>query len=326
MIRLKHRVIIAADKGPLALLKKEFPDLPTIVFPGYNIHYPTNGNSMILKILLRIPNILQEIKKEHAILDKIIPQYQIDIVISDNRYGAWSNKIPSIFITHQLFIKAPFGEYFLAKITQKYIHKFSSCWIPDYEQKPYLSGALSHKITPNKSHYKFIGPLSRFSNHLLLKEKGSDLKKYDVMVIISGPEPQRSIFEKKILDQLQKTPLKMIIVRGLPDDKTKSKNSSLKIVNHLKTDDFLTTMQKSDLIIARSGYSTIMDLILLGKKAILIPTPGQTEQEYLAEYHSKEGNFYTQKQKELNLEKAFIEVQKFSPKNYPLSSLILPSI
>ena len=153
-------IIVAADAGPLALLKQEFPQLTFIQLKGYNIQYPKSG-SMKVKMLLSIPKIVNGIKEEHEALDKIIDKHKIDIVISDNRYGCWSKKIKSIFITHQLMIKAPFGENVLHKKVLKYIDNYDECWVPDVADSVNLSGDLTHKYTIPKNTF-FVGALSRF--------------------------------------------------------------------------------------------------------------------------------------------------------------------
>lgn len=301
-------VIIGADKGPLAFLQAEFSDLTTIKIPGYDIRYP-KGGGMILKMMLASPKIIKGIKKEHQLLDQIIDDYKIDLVISDNRYGLWSKKVPCVFISHQLFIKAPLGEKLIKKINQQYISNYDECWIPDNETAPFLSGDLAHKISL-ESNYKFIGPLSRFEK----REANNKQHEFDLMVIISGPEPQRTIFEELIFKQLKSTNYKALIVRGLPENKEeiKNKNANIKIVNHLKRNDFLAYLQKSKLVISRSGYSTIMDLATLGKQAVFVPTPGQTEQEYLAEYHFKKGHYLFMNQKDFELDKAVNKSNNFT--------------
>lgn len=299
-------VIIAADKRPLELLKKEFPDLKYIIFKGYEINYPKKG-SMIWTMLRSIPKITKGIRTEHEALNKIIHEYNIDIVISDNRYGCWNPKTKNIFITHQLMIKSPFGENLLHKIVSKYISKFHECWVPDHEKEPNLSGDLSHKYPISETTF-FIGPLSRFKTDQHQQEI-----EYDVMAILSGPEPQRTIFERIVSEQLFKSGLRSLIVFGLPE-KTKKieQKGNVTMISHLNSDEMEQMINRSKLIIARSGYSTIMDLSALQKKAIFIPTPGQTEQEYLAKELFKKQIAYYQKQSEFDLTKAIVESGKFS--------------
>lgn len=324
------KVIIATSGKQKALLVKEFPNLQFLDLKSYEVEYPKKGQ-MALKMLLQLPKIIKAIKDEHKWLDRIIEEYNIDIVVSDNRYGLWTKKIPCILVTHQIFVNAPFGEWLIEKVAQHYFKNFSQIWIPDFQGEDNLSGILSHKKGLTDK-FKFIGVLSRFSS--LLREQRSNPfeEEFDIMAIISGPEPQRTIFEQIIIEQFQKAQLKALVLRGLPEinvianevapsAQTEKIASSVllprnddrnKIFNHLETDEFLKYLQKTNLVISRSGYSTLMDLAVLGKKAIFIPTPGQTEQEYLAQYHHWKGHFYSQKQNGFDLEKALVESKNYT--------------
>ena len=283
---------------------QEFPTLKTVVIPGYEVTYNEKGSS--LKLFYESVQFFNFIKKEHGFIDEIIEDHNIDILVSDNRYGLWSKKVKSIIVTHQLYVKAPFGEKLAHNKIEKLIANFDECWIPDVEGKNNLSGDLSH-LKPFNHPHQFIGPLSRFSSlRDLRNEKRSNLKienEYDIIAILSGPEPQRTIFEKMVLEQIEQNNLKAVVVRGLPnkESEVRSQKSEVLVFNHLNTTDFLNYILKSEMVVCRAGYTSIMDLTALNKKAILVPTPGQTEQEYLANYHHKKGNFIAQKQSEFDL-------------------------
>jgi uncharacterized protein (TIGR00661 family) len=299
-------VFVAAEGRSLELLKKEFPELNFILLPGYNITYPAKG-SMILKMLFSIPKLIRGIKKEHASLKEIISYYKIDIVISDNRYGCWGMNTYNVFITHQLMIKAPLGERLLRQIILSHIRNFNECWIPDNEGHFNLSGDLSHKYPLPPATF-FIGPLSRFTSVVAATNS-----QYDVMAIISGPEPQRSIFEVLLLIQLFKSDLKCLLVSGKPETTLTTETSGkVTIVSHLNSEQMEEAIKASSVIVARSGYSTIMDLSVLNKKVIFIPTPGQTEQEYLAQSLIEKGIAYYQEQSKFDLNEALIRSEKFS--------------
>ena len=294
-------VIVAADKEPLAFLKLEFPGLQCVVFEGYNISYQNKG-SFAFKMLMLLPSIIKGILKEHKQTAYLVSKYNIDIIISDNRYGVWNKKTKNIFITHQIKIISPVNFFIFNQLlyffNRKLISKFNECWIPDFENKENLSGKLSHNcnLPINKI---YIGPLSRFAD-LKISELTQNI---DLLVIISGPEPQRSIFETLMIEEIQKNNFdKVIILRGLPGSNKKyNPIGNIIFNNHLNTVELLNLILISKNIIARAGYSTIMDMITLGKSAILIPTPGQTEQEYLAEYLKTKKYFHTIEQKNFNL-------------------------
>ncbi len=333
LLEKQCEVVIGADGRPLELLKKEFPALEFVVMPGYNISYLENG-SMALKIAVQIPQILSGIKREQALLKKIIKEKKIDIVISDNRFGLWSREVPCVFITHQLMVKSPFGEKWIHELNKKYISKYTECWVPDSppphspkggEPVRALSGDLAHKFAlPVNA--KFVGVLSRFASPRpadtpLLRERGT---KQRLLIILSGPEPQRTIFEKLIIEQLRTNPpvsqgettpfiRGILIVQGITEKNERRKiPDNIEIVSHLTSAELLKEIIVADIILSRPGYSTVMDLAVLGKKAIFVPTPGQTEQEYLAKYFMENKIAYAMRQNKFDLNIALKESEKYS--------------
>ena len=301
---LKHdfEVILAADGRPLHLLSAEFPQLEIIRFEGYNIKY-SNYLPMSISMLLQIPKLLWDIKKENSALAEIITDYNIDGVISDNRFGLFSNKVPCVFITHQLQIQSPYFTNSIRKFNYNYINKYDACWVMD-DEKNNLAGSLSKpNILPKNTSY--IGAQSRFQNQ-------ETEKKYDFLAIVSGPEPQRTILEKGLILALKDRKEKSLIVLGKPELNNEEQIGNLTIKSHLKASDLNTAILQSHLVICRPGYSTIMDLAKLGKKAIFIPTPGQTEQEYLADYCMKKNICFTQKQSEFNFPLAINKHKTFT--------------
>lgn len=283
-----HEVIIAANQMISILLQKQFPTLRYLPLPGYNVTYSKRKWTLALEIVAQIPKIKKTIKSEHRWLQQVIEEYQLDLVISDNRYGLYTTKIPCVFITHQLQIQVPQSSIFqkwVNRINHQYITKFTTCFVPDYEVDK-MSGQLSNKT--GLANITYIGNLSRFT------PTAQPQPVYDLLVLLSGPEPQRSLLENLLLDQIQHTNIKTYVVRGKPgslDNPIVSTN--ITIVNHLGSTELQTVMTSSAMIVARSGYSTIMDLIKLNRRAILIPTPGQTEQEYLASYLAEKNWFMT---------------------------------
>jgi len=310
-IKNNNEVIIAGSGKSLLLLKTTFPKLRTISIEGYNIKY-SKTIPLSLKMIFQAPKILIKISKEHKQLEKIIKEQNIDIVVSDNRFGLWSKMVKSIYITHQIMIKMPgilkFLEYPIYRFHKKTIKKYDECWIPDIEQNPNIAGDLTRKF-PLPENAKCIGILSRFK-----KDKISDIKKkYEILIILSGPEPQRTIFENILIEQISKTDYKTLLVRGLNTSKL-SVPDNIDVVSHLNTNDMKDAILSSDYIISRSGYSTIMDLIVLEKNAIIVPTPGQTEQEYLAKYYKDKKIFYSVKQKDFCISSALKEVEQYNNK------------
>lgn len=330
LLEKKCEVVIGSDGRPLQLLQKEFPSCEFVLIRGYNISYPRNG-SMVIKIAAQIPKILSGIKREHELLKKIIEEgknlpagRQVDLVISDNRFGMWSREVPCVFITHQLMMKSPFGENLIHKLNKDYISKYSECWVPDEPPQSLLgkegsltaglSGDLSHKF-PLPENAKYIGILSRFNMPL---NPPSKEEMRELLVVLSGPEPQRTIFEKKILENIPLNPpskgeLTALIVQGITEKNERRKISeNVEIVSCLTSEDLQKEIISSEIILCRPGYSSIMDLAVLGKKAIFVPTPGQTEQEYLADYFSKKKIAYSVSQKEFDLKTALRKSENYS--------------
>jgi uncharacterized protein (TIGR00661 family) len=290
-------VIVAAEGQQKILLQKEFPNLQFIGLRGYRVRYSHYKFWMPIKLLLQLPKILFRIYAENRWLKKAVKEKRVDAVISDNRMGLYHKKIPCIYITHQLTLKTGnnFSENIAQKIHYHFINKFSTCWVPDAKGMLNLGGALSHPARGPKIPVTHLGPLSRFEKKVLED-------KYDLCIILSGPEPQRSVFEKIILQDLNKIEGKKILVRGLPEEPTVPRvNSSIEIKNHLPADELNNIIQQSKIIIGRCGYSTVMDLVKLQKKAILVPTPGQTEQEYLSRYLQEQKLFYCIDQNKFSL-------------------------
>jgi uncharacterized protein (TIGR00661 family) len=273
-----YEVLIAAEGAQAILLGQEFPLLPIIALPGYRVRYSQTGWWLPLRLAVQLPRLLSIIQQEHRWLDKIIEQYKIDLVISDNRYGLYSKKIPCIFITHQLTIKASFVwlEKVLRRINYRYINRYTSCWVPDGAGLVNAAGILSHPPRLPRTRVHYIGLLSRF-------EPKAEINKYDYCIVLSGPEPQRTLLEKNILVQLGGLEGKILLIRGKPGSNERlNVQQNTEVHNHLAGGDLQQALMQSRYIVSRSGYTTIMELLSLQKKSILIPTPGQTEQEYLA--------------------------------------------
>lgn len=294
-------VVLAADRQPLLLLKEVFPTLEFVRLKGMHVKYPKKI-PMSLFMAMQAPKFFETISFENRLLQDIVKNYKIEGVISDNRYGLFHSEVPSVLITHQLFIQAPFLKTVLKKITEKYANNFESCWVPDFETSPNLSGLLSHQHS-SLNNIEYIGPLSRFSK--LKNEHSNSLTERELMVILSGPEPSRTEFEKRLIPQLEKLNKEVLLIRGLigkGEHTEVIEKGNVKMLNHLSVRKMYDEIQRSKLILSRSGYSTLMDLVAIGKKALLVPTPGQTEQEYLAQHLNENNWFYCVEENKLDLE------------------------
>lgn len=278
-------VLLAGEGQIMSLLLSEFPHLKFLHLKGYRVSYATNKWALPLRLVSQIPQMLFAIKEEHTWLQKVVKEYKIDAVIADNRYGLHHPSIASVFITHQLRIKTPLGKKandFLQKINYRFINRFSECWVPDAATQNNLAAQLSHPLQMPAVPVKYTGPLSRFTS------SDSKIKKH-ILILLSGPEPQRTILEKILLQQIGELNKPVLFVRGLPGNEVELKSSANVIFyNHLDARTLQEKFYEATMVISRCGYSTVMDLAALKIKSILIPTPGQTEQEYLARHLMKE--------------------------------------
>jgi uncharacterized protein (TIGR00661 family) len=278
LLASNYNPIIASDGKALQLLKKEFPQLQFIKLPSYDIKYVVDGKFLKLKLLLDAPKIWSAINNENHLLSKLVPQYQIDLVISDNRMGMFTSQVPCIFMTHQLQVLSGSTTWISTLIHKYYIKKFTYCWVPDVDAPLNLSGILSRNNDP-KIKKSWIGPLSR------LIYNPSETTKYDLLVLLSGPEPQRSILEKQLLEKIHGFKGSILFVAGNIEKEQKvTKKGKLTYYNFLTTSGLQKAFERSNIILSRSGYSTIMDVQKMRKKAFFIPTPGQFEQIYLAQH------------------------------------------
>lgn len=278
-----HELVMAADGFPLAFLQQEFPSLRIIELPSYSISY-SSGKSQISSMFFSITNIIRGIVKEHFWLKKILNTEHFDQVISDNRFGMWNKRVHSIYITHQLMVKMPRGlkklEPIVWFIHRCFINRYNECWIPDNKENDGLSGDLSHKY-PLPTNAKFIGIQSRFQNMIDIQP---DIR-FEVVAIVSGIEPQRTLFEKSLIEKYRNADYRILIISGQPQvGNPETIIGNITLITHLSDLEMASVFLGTKKIISRSGYSTIMDLSTLNclHKSEFIPTPGQTEQEYLA--------------------------------------------
>lgn len=269
-------VLLASDGSALHLLQKEFPDLESIELPPYRVKYPSYGSLFKWRMLIRLPHFYKTMIAEEKVVQKIVAQKSIDGIISDGRFGARALGIPSVYISHQLNVLTGNTTFLSRKLHHKIIKKFDVCWVPDVNHEALNhSGKLGHLHNPTFP-IKYFGIVSRMK-----KERLPIIT--DILVLISGPEPQRTYFEKLVKRELKHSNKRILIVGGVVEEEqiwTDHKN--IRIVNFMESKELETAINQSAMVISRPGYSTIMDLSIMEKKVFFIPTPGQYEQEYLA--------------------------------------------
>ncbi len=296
-----YNVIIGSGKTHQAMFRNELPGLTYIDFPGFNPGY-SRFLPQYISLFLKTPLLLYHILAEHRRVKSIINENKIDIIISDNRFGLWSSRIKSVYVTHQIVIPFPGRLRFLERtgilFHRFFIKKYSACFIPDLPGDLNISGRLSHGVRlPVNTRY--IGLLSRFSGR---PQSGENKFRFPHnTVILSGPEPQKGILRQKLIEILNNREPPAVFLEGKPGCSVEiSKSENTISYNHLPADEMRDMIAGSTSIVARSGYTSIMELISLNCSALLIPTPGQPEQEYLAEYLSAKGWFSAIPQRRLN--------------------------
>lgn len=285
-------VILGVTKTTSFIFDEEFPTLKKIDIEPYNITYSKNL-PLTIKLLLDSPGIFRVIKKEKQQLAQIIKEHKIDIVISDNRFGLNNKNVESIYITHQLNIQAGFFSWIANKIHHHYIKQFNKVWVPDFEEE---NKCLAGKLSRNTSFHNvtYIGPLSR------LQKVIEPENEFDYLCLLSGPEPLRTHLEENLISRANLSDKKICLVRGSKKSFTFPVNKNTTIIDLPNALQLSKLISSSRVIICRSGYSTLMDLHHLQKKeCVLVPTPGQDEQLYLANYWNKKFGFKVLKQEDL---------------------------
>ena len=287
--------ILASDGVALQLLQKEFPHLQSLELPSYKIEYAKNGADFKWKLIKNSPKIIKTFFAEKKIVKKWVSEFNLQGIISDNRLGVYSKKIPSVFMTHQLNVLSGNTTWISSKLHQHFIKKFTECWIPDIQENPNLTGKLGH-LNDSSLNLKYLGPLSR------LEKKELPIK-YDLMVILSGPEPQRTFLEQKLKNEVRLFAGKVLFIKGIIEYEQKmGQDENVTYYNFMTSSDIETAYNESEMVLCRSGYTAVMDLAKLQKKAFFIPTPGQFEQEYLAKRLKKNGFVPFAKQDDFRIE------------------------
>jgi len=307
-----HHVFLASDGDAKKFLESQYPDLSVRDLPSYQITYPKAGFMFLWHMIRLVPKILKAIKKENKVLANWIPELQLDVVISDNRYGMYSRKIKSIILTHQVRVIVPFFEAFVCSRVRQMLSNFDDVWVPDNGGLINLSGKLGHSevkgITP-----KYTGILSRMGASLSeQKPKNFPFQAGFVLAVLSGPEPMRSYFERDLVKQFSSLNRDVVMVGGKLENQVTVKNGNIYSMGFANSAQLKWLMQHSHGIICRSGYSTLMDLVTLRKTAIIVPTPGQTEQEYLGMYLKQHPVFVVRSQKNLKVAEALVSLEKLT--------------
>ncbi|MBD3346064.1 MAG: hypothetical protein GF401_13470 [Chitinivibrionales bacterium] len=312
--RRGHDVVLAAQGKPARVLSSEFPGIEIVPIVNYAVSYASHPWLLYLKFPWLLLKVFLCAARENRQLNHIIHKHDIHVVISDNRFGCHSKNARCVYISHQLTVLMPKGFSFLEPLFwwghRQVTKKYDELWIPDVPQKENLTGDLTRKY-PLPLNSRFIGLLSRFNRHTIVQDRVENL---DLLVMISGPEPSRSQFEKVVLAQLKNYHGRVVILAGDPSHTCgrKGLNPGVILKPHASTEEIIQLLLSAKAIICRGGYTTIMELVSLNKKAVLVPTPGQTEQRYLCQRLQSMGYCVMYDQNAFNLEKALDKLSRIS--------------
>ncbi len=306
---LGHRPIVAGNEWQRTFIDRTFPGIDTVHLDGYNVTYSKWNKVAQAGLLSQLPGLVNTINKEHRWLQQQARDLQLHGIISDNRYGLFHTGIPSVIMTHQLHVLSgmgPLADRMVQKLHYRHLERFDATWVVDVHAAPGLGGILSHgdKLP---AHTEYIGLLSQFADNKRTNDTDGSL-----LVLLSGPEPQRSELSQLLWQQVLQHNGKVVFVEGSNSTQT-PEHIPAHITYHkwLASEQLSPLLHNAGMVICRSGYSTLMDLVALNKKAILIPTPGQTEQEYLGRQLHEQGVFYSMRQSGFSLPKAMNDVAVF---------------
>lgn len=318
-------VAVATGGGQASLIQKELPGISCFPLPGYDIHY-SSYLPLVVGLILQSPSHVSRYFKARKHFLRIVRSYRPSVIISDNRPECFWEKAFNVYITHQLSVYlggSGFLEKILSHIHAKAARYFHQVWVPDMPEYPGLSGRLGH---PAHSYFRqsivYVGLLSRFTS---LSPAQSVL--YDVCFTLSGPEPARSLWEIKIITQGKAHPdKKFALIRGTQSPLALKPSENFLIINQAASKEIQYIWAQSRRLVCRAGYTTLMDLWAAGRAAWIVPTPGQTEQEYLANLHRNSGRFFSLREEDFSIDailsKELSEPSEFTVKNEWLSAAV----
>jgi len=312
---LNYKIYIASEGKHEVILKEACPGATFLSLRGYRIWYTKKRVFFIPGIILQIPKIIWSVFNEYFWLKNVAKKYSFDLVVSDNRFGFFHKKIKSVFITHQLALQTPFNWSTRLNqiITYKILKSYTACWVADMTPPNHIAGVLSNPTILPSIPVWYMNCLSRLQEgHTNFLKKENTENAIHFLGIVSGPEPQRTLLENILWEQGNKLGLRFTVIAGLPDQKLYNKISHTgTLYHHLNGEDLLNEISKATFIICRGGYTTLMEMIPFNKKLIFIPTPGQTEQEYLGKYWQSKKWAICFSQAEFNLETAIEKAKRF---------------
>jgi len=327
--KLGYHIYIATEGQHETILREAIPKATFLHLRGYRIRYSRWAVLLPVVLLIQLPQIIYSIVYENKWLKKTQKEFNFDMIISDNRFGFYHKKVPSVFITHQLNLQMPFkwATQLFQKIQYAWLKKFNACWIPDIEESQNLSGVLANpKLKPSIPLW-YMGCLSRLINEDKSNVTASPIDPIEFLAIVSGPEPQRTLLENLLWTAGNESKLKFVLIAGVPNNKNAfQKMNNGTMYPHLSAAALVDEINRAEYIICRGGYTTLMEMIPFNKKMILIPTPGQTEQMYLGKLWHEKKWALCYDQADFKLSKALAAAQIFDFQKPPFAPFSMEAL
>lgn len=310
LVEQGYRITMASCPRVLGFLHSHFPQAAQLELPSYNVQY--RWNNMAMNVAMKAPDLIQALEEERNIIRELHEKTPFNAIISDARYGCFMPTVPSFFITHQVRIKArkKLTDTMANKVHRQWMKNFDEIWVPDVAQLPGIGGELSHAAMEQRRFY--LGPTSRFQLPIHKDENPT----YDWLFLLSGPEPARSQLEQQLLYLAHSHPdQKFVMIRAHDTNRSESTPSDdhVHIMDYTNSKHLETLVRQSRQVLCRSGYSTLMDLSAWQTSAVLVPTPGQPEQLYLADHISRHYHWPISMQSELDALPSYDAMQQARP-------------
>ncbi|MDN5865684.1 MAG: hypothetical protein L0I62_10825 [Gammaproteobacteria bacterium] len=262
-----------------------------------------------IRMSLSMPWVSVHFKLEHRLTERLVRERGFDLVVSDSRFGVWSHEVPSYCIFHSLRQMMPRPLLAFEKPVEwgqrNLLRHYEKILIPDAEENGGLSGKLGHDpaLDWGEGRLVYLGPLA----DVVRPDTAEDI---DYFFSVSGIEPQRGLFEERVRAALPELKGRIAVTLGRPElAGEKSEQCGATVYGYLDREHQAQMLNRSRVIITRSGYTTLMELAVLGKRALFVPTPGQSEQEYLARFHRESGHVWSTTQPRLDIPRDLVRAE-----------------
>jgi glycosyl transferase family 28 len=307
-----HVVVLMAESPGLSLLRAELGDAcefrPYDDIPKPFSRYPA---IFYARMSLSVPQIRLRFALEHRLTERLVCERRVDAVVSDSRFGVWSRDAPSFCLFHSLRQIIPGRPRWLERQVERaqrhLLRPYRAVLVPDADGDDSLAGDLAHHVDLDwgDGRVVYLGPLTELNG-----EGGEDI---DYFFSISGVEPHHSMLAQRVLDALPALPGRIVVALGRPDAAGQvTQNGNATIHGYLDRRAQGEMLARSRVVVGRSGYTTLMELSAWGKRAFFVPTPGQSEQEYLAQLHRERGHVASHAQPSLDLAAGLAEAEAAS--------------